>query len=245
MIRKLGNLLVNLCIGTFILLAGAGQAFASSQESSTNSFTDGFYVASVEVAAVNINREHNQTDVLVQAQQGDRYRILEDMGDGWLKVEVDGTTGYIPLDGNTKVVKLDNAEEQNAVVKENSVQTTKRQDLVNYAMQFVGGRYAYGGSDPRTGVDCSGFTRYVMQHGAGVSIGRSSQAQAGQGVSVSAEQMQPGDLIFYASGRRINHVALYIGNGQVVHASTARTGIKVSPWNYRQPNKIVNIFGDI
>ena len=95
----------------------------------------------------------------------------------------------------------------------------------------------------RTGVDCSGFTKYVMQHGAGVSLNRSSTSQSKQGTAISADQMQPGDLIFYGSGRGINHVAMYIGDGKVVHASTERTGIKTSPWNYRTPVKIVNVLG--
>ena len=121
---------------------------------------------------------------------------------------------------------------------------TRRQELVNYALQFVGGRYRAGGNDPHTGADCSGFSSYVLLHGAGVSIARSSGAQAQQGVDVSADQMRPGDLIFYGNGSRINHVAMYIGNGQVVHASTERTGIKTSPWNYRTPARIKNVLGD-
>lgn len=118
-----------------------------------------------------------------------------------------------------------------------------RQNLVNYALQFVGGRYRAGGNDPHTGVDCSGFVRYVMQNGAGISMNRSSRAQATQGRQISADQMQPGDLIFYGSGSGINHVAMYIGNGQIVHASTERTGIKTSVWNYRAPVKIVTMLG--
>ena len=62
-------------------------------------------------------------------------------------------------------------------------------------------------------------------------------------VELVSHQMQPGDLIFYGSGRGINHVAMYIGDGKVVHASTERTGIKTSPWNYRTPVKIVNVLG--
>lgn len=96
---------------------------------------------------------------------------------------------------------------------------------------------------PHTGVDCSGFTKYVMQHGAGVSLNRSSTSQSKQGTAISADQMQPGDLIFYGSGKGINHVAMYIGDGKVVHASTERTGIKTSPWSYRTPVKIVNVLG--
>ena len=61
---------------------------------------------------------------------------------------------------------------------------------------------------------------------------------------MSSDQMKPGDLIFYGNGRSINHVAMYIGNGQIVHSSTYKTGIKVSPWNYRTPVKIVNVIGE-
>ncbi len=118
-----------------------------------------------------------------------------------------------------------------------------RQNLVNYALQFVGGPYRAGGNDPRTGVDCSGFVKFVMQNGAGIGMNRSSATQATQGKAISANQMQPGDLIFYGSGSHINHVAMYIGNGQIVHASTYKTGIKISNWNYRAPVKIVSMLG--
>lgn len=135
------------------------------------------------------------------------------------------------------------AEEQGDGMTEEQSEETLRQEVVEYALSFLGGRYSYGGSDPHTGVDCSGFTRYVMLNGAGVSIGRSSGSQAGSGRSISAEEMQPGDLIFYAKGNKINHVAMYIGDGQVVHASTEKTGIKTSPWTYRNPVKIVSVLG--
>lgn len=116
----------------------------------------------------------------------------------------------------------------------------RRQTVVNYALSFVGGAYVYGGNDPHSGVDCSGFTRYVLSHAAGICLGRSSRDQAAQGTTVSADQMQPGDLLFYGSGGRVNHVAMYIGDGKIVHASTERTGIKVSEWNYRAPIRIAS-----
>lgn len=131
-------------------------------------------------------------------------------------------------------------EEAEAEAAKNIVNV--RQNLVNYALQFVGGPYRAGGNDPHTGADCSGFVKYVMQNGAGVAMNRSSSTQATQGRAISANQMQPGDLIFYGSGSRINHVAMYIGNGQIVHASTYKTGIKISNWNYRAPVKIISMF---
>ena len=125
------------------------------------------------------------------------------------------------------------------------VNQAAREDLVEFALQFIGCKYKDAGSDPHTGVDCSGFTRYVMKYGAGVNIARSSVAQSGEGKEVNEDQMRPGDLVFYSkNGKNINHVAMYIGDGMVVHASTYKTGVKTSPWNYRTPVKIVNVLGD-
>lgn len=124
------------------------------------------------------------------------------------------------------------------------VSAERRQAVVEYGLQFVGNRYVYGGTNPNKGADCSGFTSYVLRHSAGVELPHSSRSQAVQGREISAAEIRPGDLVFYASGKRINHVALYIGNGQVVHASNERTGICVSEWTYRNPAKIVNVLGD-
>lgn len=121
--------------------------------------------------------------------------------------------------------------------------TDVRQNVVNYALSFLGGPYRYGGNDPRTGVDCSGFTRYVLGNAAGVQMLRSSGSQATQGIPVSADQMRPGDLLFYGGSGGINHVALYIGSGKIVHASTYETGIIISNWNYRNPVRIVSVLG--
>ena len=138
-----------------------------------------------------------------------------------------------------------NADEAEAELEATiEVENDLRSEIVTYALQFVGNRYKYGGTNPNTGVDCSGFTSYVMRHAAEVELPHSSGGQSRMGRQVSSSEMRPGDIICYGSGKRINHVALYIGNGQIVHASTERTGIKVSRWNYRTPVRIVNVLGD-
>lgn len=151
-------------------------------------------------------------------------------------------SGEIKSQGPAAVQEVLEAAKEAAFAKDQA-DDVKRQVLVDYAMQFVGGKYRAGGNDPNTGADCSGFVKYVMQNGAGVPMNRSAATQISQGVPVSADQMQPGDLVFYSNGSRINHVAMYIGDGQIVHASTYSTGIKVSPWNYRAPVKIMNVLG--
>ena len=138
----------------------------------------------------------------------------------------------------------DTAEQAETAPEQDPVVTRElRQEVVDYALSFVGGRYVWGGEDPHSGADCSGFVRYILSNTAGVSMSRSSYDQAREGETVSPEEMQPGDLLFYGNGRRVNHVAMYIGNGQIVHASTAKTGIKVSQWNYRTPVRIASFIG--
>ena len=109
--------------------------------------------------------------------------------------------------------------------------TSTGKRVANYALQFVGNPYRYGGNSLSNGIDCSGFTQQVLAK-FGYSISRTSSSQASEGVAVSTSNLRAGDLIFYGSGGSINHVALYIGGGQVVHASNSapypKGGIKVS-----------------
>ncbi len=115
------------------------------------------------------------------------------------------------------------------------------QEVANYAVKFVGNPYVWGGTSLTNGADCSGFVQSIYAH-FGYSIARTSADQANSaGRVVSISNIQPGDLIFYSNGSRVNHVALYIGNGKVVHASNAREGIKISSYNYRTPYKVRRI----
>ena len=113
-------------------------------------------------------------------------------------------------------------------------------EVANYALQFVGNPYVWGGTSLTNGADCSGFVLSVYAH-FGYSLPHSSASQSNCGTEVSLSELQPGDLLFYSNGGSIGHVAIYIGNGQVVHASSAKTGIKVSAYNYRTPAKAVRI----
>ena len=110
--------------------------------------------------------------------------------------------------------------------------------IASYAQQFVGNPYRYGGNSLTNGIDCSGFTQQIMAK-FGYSISRTSSSQSGDGRAVSTSNLRAGDLVFYGDGGSIDHVALYIGGGQVVHASNSapypRGGIKISNVNYRTP----------
>ena len=105
--------------------------------------------------------------------------------------------------------------------------SAKGQEIANFACQFVGNPYVPGGTSLTEGADCSGFTMAVYNN-FGLSLPRSSYAQAGYGREVSYSEAQPGDIIYYGG-----HVGIYIGNGLIVHASTQATGIKISNALYR------------
>ena len=93
------------------------------------------------------------------------------------------------------------------------------------AKKYLGYKYTYGGSSPSTGFDCSGFTSYVFKQ-YGISLNRTAAGQYSNGVAVSRSNLQPGDLVMFGKSG-INHVAIYIGGGQIIHASTPSTGVRI------------------
>ena len=104
----------------------------------------------------------------------------------------------------------------------------------------MGNPYVWGATSLTNGVDCSGFTQQVFAN-YGISLPHSSKAQAGYGTAVDVQEAQPGDLIFYADNGSIYHVVIYIGNGQAVHASSAKTGIKISDVQYDKASCAVSL----
>ena len=119
---------------------------------------------------------------------------------------------------------------------EEAVMNATREAIIAYARQFLGNPYVYGGSSLTDGADCSGFVMRIFEH-FGISTGRSSRDQAAKAREIPVSEVQPGDLLFYASGDTINHVAIYIGGGQIIHAGSSKTGICIANANYRTPYK--------
>lgn len=109
-----------------------------------------------------------------------------------------------------------------------------QQSIVKYAIQFVGNPYVWGGTDPHTGADCSGFVGYVYKQ-FGYDLPRCSYEMCKVGKSVDFDDLQPGDLIFYYRGSRIGHVTMYIGGGKCVQAKGKAYGIVVTDWDYSNP----------
>lgn len=200
-------------------------------------------VAIVNADALKV-RDEASTDsaVLTQVPKGEELDVLEVL-EGWVKVSIDGNEAYVSAEYVTVEEKLRTAITMSELRYGQGV-SDLRVDIVEYAMQFLGNRYVYGGTSLTNGVDCSGFTMGVYKH-FGIKLSHHSGTQAREGTKITAAELQPGDLIFYAdSSGTINHVAMYIGNGQVIHASDPKSGIKISNYKYRTPVKYVSILKD-
>ncbi|MBE5906695.1 MAG: peptidoglycan endopeptidase [Lachnospiraceae bacterium] len=171
--------------------------------------------------------------IITKIAEGELLEI-DKVLDDWIKVEINGDSGYISDEYADVSYQLDSAVTLKEIRSGEGGSSDVRMSLVQYALQFVGGRYVWGGTNLSTGVDCSGFTMQIFAK-YGIGLPHYSGAQANCGARISVSEAKPGDLFFYGSGRSIGHVAIYIGNGQIVHAASARTGIIVGNAFYRNP----------
>lgn len=226
------------------------QYVAVGQEAKDLALEAATLMAVVNTDKLNVRSEPNtDSKIWTQISKEDRYAVVSQL-DGWVQIELDtGDSGeeesadkaYIATrDGNVEVrYALTEAIKFSPLEEKANQQASLRNKVVNYALQFVGNRYVWGGTNPNTGADCSGFVQYVLRNVAGVSLPRTSREQAKAGRAIKSSEMRPGDLIFYTnSSGVVNHVAMYIGNGQIVHAASRKSGIKISTWNYRTPKTI-------
>lgn len=109
--------------------------------------------------------------------------------------------------------------------------TPRQKEIVSTGKELIGTPYVYGGTDPREGLDCSGFTQYVYKQSVGVSLPRRARDQNNVGQIVPRKYMLPGDLVFLNLAGRLSHVGIYIGDGRFFHASTSRKRLMVADLN--------------
>ncbi len=202
------------------------------------------------------------SSILTTVSRGQSFKVLSTKKN-WAKIKANGKTGWISMDyvkvsykfsygkkvGTTATAKPTATKKPTAKptptkkptatptpTKKPSSSTTSSKTtgikVASYAKQFVGNPYVYGGTSLTKGADCSGFVQSVYKN-FGISIPRTSREQSTYGKKVSINSLQPGDILFYAQNGTVNHCGIYIGDGKIVHASNAATGIKISNYNYR------------
>ena len=239
-------------------IAADPELIATGQEAKDLAMQNATQMAIITTDVLNVRVEPNtDSKIWTQIVKDERYPVV-DQQDGWVQIDLgsvdteDGSQdgdekAYISTrDNNVEVryalneaIKFTPAKDSSSGASSDgsgsSTKQSRRSQLVNYALQFVGNRYVWGGTSLTNGVDCSGFTMRVMEK-FGVSLPHYSGSQAQMGKKVTSATMKPGDLIFYAGiNGKVNHVAIYFGNGRIVHAASRRSGIKTSTWNYRTP----------
>lgn len=232
----------------------------------------GTRIATVTTTTLYVREEPTtESSVIGMVPIEDQLLVTEEL-DGWIKVNIEEGDGYVSMDYvtlSTEFVKAESkAEEEARLAKEEAERRAAQeaaakagaskkgtgsqnvtppvisgggselgQSVANFACQFVGNPYVWGGTSLTNGADCSGFVMSVYAN-FGVSLPHSSSADRNVGYAVNGlENAQPGDIICYSG-----HVAIYIGGGQIVHASTAKTGIIISSASYRSILSIRRIF---
>lgn len=183
---------------------------------------------------LNVRSEANETsEIITQVGKGQELEVIS-VENGWVKCALNTDTVYVKEE-YVEVKNGLNTAVTLAQLRYGKEVSEVRVELCEYALQFVGNPYVWGGTSLTRGADCSGFVLSVYKN-YGHKLSHSSRAQINEGTEINYKDAQPGDLLFYGSSRKnISHVAIYIGGGQIVHANDEKTGIIVSNAYYRTP----------
>lgn len=186
-----------------------------------------------------------ESAVILSLPKGERYEWVEDAGE-WVKLRIrSGVEGYVRKDQTLCGFYL-----ESPIFYERSTEISDvRRDIINEAWKYYGGEYVWGGETLGEGVDCSGFVLRLYEL-FGINLHRVSVEQAEDGVPIDISQMKPGDLIFYHGYRDggvtegVGHVAIYMGNGKIIHAASEEKGICMDNWDYIPYITVRNVVGD-
>ena len=208
---------------------------------------DDYEYSTVTVTAGVLNVRDGQGtdhDILTQITEGQKYEMTGEPVDGWYPVDVGGIDGWVsgkyvePETGFSYGETREEEEERIREEEQNRLQEAagvpvndsgvSGQDIIEYACQFVGNPYVWGGTSLTDGADCSGFTQSVYAH-FGISLPRTTSQMVHAGYAVGYEDAQPGDMIFYGDG---GHVGLYMGDGNIVNALNSEKGICICSATY-------------
>ncbi len=189
-------------------------------------------VGAVDASSLNVRVAPSmQAGVMGQLYSGQKMNIITKTGGEWFKISFEGGIGYVHADyvvdrRNGTPVVYDKTADMSLQTVEG---TEKGQLVVATASKYLGIPYVYGGSSP-SGFDCSGLVQYVFRE-LGVSLNRVAADQTAHGIPVSRENLRPGDIVFFHNTNkytRINHVGIYVGNGNFIHAPQTGDVVKIS-----------------
>lgn len=219
------------------------ELIATGEEAAELAVENCFLMAKVNAVCLNVREEPSMNGTVWTQLNCDEMQIVERVvDDNWLEVAINSTTGYI----SSEFTDLGYYLTEGVAWSPLDDTTETRRNLVNYGMQFLGTPYKYGGMSLTQGIDCSGFTQEVYKT-ANVSLHRESYNQKTQGVYVnSIHEAKPGDLLFYTDQNgQVNHVAIYIGSNQILHACESRGGVTITTYNYStEPAYIKDVIQD-
>lgn len=220
MLKKITVVLLGVCV-TSMTLTGVSAA----------DFSDGMTEAAVEEDTFTDGSEGIKTESIT-AMVNDMAAHAQEKGQEYRKLKVQKNIAAERRASAERAKKIAAmVEESNRKVEQKRV--AERKALVNFAVQFVGNPYVYGGTSLTNGADCSGFVMSVFKE-FGYELPRVAAAQYEASQKKDISQLETGDLVFYGAGG-INHVALYIGDGKVVHALNSNKGIVITDYNYDTP----------
>lgn len=220
MLKKITVVLLGVCV-TSMTLTGVSAA----------DFSDGMTEAAVEEDTFTDGSEGIKTESIT-AMVNDMAAHAQEKGQEYQKLKIQKNIAAERRASAERAKKIAAmVEESNRKVEQKRV--AERKSLVNFALQFEGNPYVYGGTSLTNGADCSGFVMSVFKE-FGYDLPRVAAAQYESSQKKDISQLETGDLVFYGAGG-INHVALYIGDGKVVHALNSNKGIVITDYNYDTP----------
>lgn len=197
----------------------------------------------VTVDGLNVREQANTSSKSIDSlKKNDEIEILEIL-DGWYKIKLSKKVGYVSSKyiSDSKVIETtsrgnareeipnESAEIVGTADTPSSTNVATGEAIVNLAKEYLGYKYVSGGTSPKTGFDCSGFTQYIYKQ-FGITINRTAATQNSNGVAVSKDDLQLGDLVIFngESNKSIGHVGIYIGNDDFIHASNPSDGVKIT-----------------
>ncbi len=241
------------------IVAGPQGGSRSSSSSSSSSIVSGYYPYSATKSSIPqpparsdlVDYELPFTCVymsglnyILSAPTDDALPVsMSDPGEYFRYLGEEGNYYKILFDGKEEYITKSGASLKNTIKMDPGLD--KRAQLVTTAFQYLGAPYAYGGTSAVTGFDCSGFL-YTVFSACGIPLGRSTAEQALEGTPIDVSQIRPGDLIYYAdSTGTIDHGAMYVGNGMLIHAHSTGQGVRMQDYNYRSmaPVRIEDVLG--